>query len=437
MKSFSRQEQNANSRSIIHIYSDPRALLALLAFCEHNIVRYFILAFSMIPFIGEIGPFIVPFVYCILLALYIRKYGASLSLIEAFVFAFAFLSVFLSCLIYPENSKYILASDNLWYIIFPCFKFFLLGLIIIPDKKTLDLLGKASCLAVIVESLFVVFYMIPRGLVNSDDMSRSYQLLPNILLTLNYTFNHKRILSVLCSILGVFYCVSMGTRGPIIIGLAFIFIKIIQSSSMKIRNKIIFGVVLLATGILFLNSDLYVVVLEFVRARLESLGLSTRVVDLAIEGNITEHLSGRDEIYELIWSKIKARPLRGYGVYGEWQWIQWNAHSMYLELFVHFGIPLGSLIVLWIIWQSGTCYFKAPSKSTKDMVLIWFVFVFIKSIFGGSWLNYGVFFLIGLCLREKRRIRSHYYFSIEQNRLTVEIRKGVADVETGDSSGRI
>lgn len=416
---------------------NPRLLLLLLAFSEKNIVRYFVLLVSMIPIVGDFSRFIVPLLYVVLLFLYLKKYGSHLSLKEASILLFVAFSIAFSCVFYPDNASYILDSNNFWNTIFPCFKFFLLGLIIIPDKKTMDALGVLSLLAIVVESAFVLFYMIPNGLVNMDDMGRSYQILPNLLLAFNYTINHKRPFSILCSLIGLAYCLSMGTRGPIMIVLAYIFVKTIQSTSLRIRNKVLLGATMLIVGFLFLNSDFFVVFLEFIRTQITSLGLSTRVVDLAIEGNVISHLSERDEIYALLWEKIAQRPFWGYGVYGEWPWIQWNAHNMYLELFVHFGVPLGSMIVLWILWQTGRCYFSTPSKSTKDMILIWFCFVFVKSIFGGSWLNYGVFFLIGLCLRERRRVHSSYYYDPEQTVVPVDVFEGGADVETGDSSGRI
>ena len=224
MAAVSNEELKKSRLGVIRINTDPRVLLILLAFCEKNIVRYFVLAVSMIPFVGRVSSLIIPLLYTILFLLYIKKYGINLSISEIGVVVFAAFSILLSCLIYPENSKYILASNNLWNTIAPCFKFYVLGLLFIPNRYMMDLLGKASIFAIIVESLFVVLYMIPNGLVNADDMNRSYQILPNVLLALNYAFTHKKIAHWLLSLLGVFYCVSMGTRGPILIILVYIYL---------------------------------------------------------------------------------------------------------------------------------------------------------------------------------------------------------------------
>ena len=72
----------------IHIDTDPRILLLLLAFCEKNIVRYFVLVISMIPGIGIMSVSIVPVSYIVLLFMYIRKYGAHIYVREVSVVLF-------------------------------------------------------------------------------------------------------------------------------------------------------------------------------------------------------------------------------------------------------------------------------------------------------------------------------------------------------------
>lgn len=51
----------------------------------------------------------------------------------------------------------------------------------------------------------------------------------------------------------------------------------------------------------------------FVKNIIESLGLSTRVIDLAIQDETLTYMSERDEIAELVINKIKERPLTGWG----------------------------------------------------------------------------------------------------------------------------
>ena len=85
---------------------------------------------------------------------------------------------------------------------------------------------------------------------------------------------------------------------------------------------------------------------------------------------------------------------------------------MALELMVHFGVILGSLLLLWLIFLTFKTYVRTPNILARQFLLIWICFVFVRGFFGGSYLQFGVYVLIGFSLRELRRIRNKYY---EQN----------------------
>ena len=383
---------------------DPKILLPLLAFCEKNIVRYVVLVISMIPIVNVVSGFIIPTLYTMLFLMYLKKYGSNTSLKEIGVLFFVIFAIAISCLLYPVNASYILNSNNFWNTIFPCLRFYIVGLVIIPNERIMSIIGKASCLAILVETLFVIVYMMPRGLLQSDDMSRAYQILPNILFSLNLAYNKKEISAWVCSLIGIIYVCSMGSRGPLIIIIVYCFVKFLQHNGKTRAQTLTMGTFFVLIGIIFINSNLYLTVLSIVRSLFISLGLSTRVIDLALSNEIVTHTSGRDEIYDLLKQKISERPVLGYGVYGEWQWVHWNAHNMYLEILVHYGVILGSVLLIWLIYTTVHTYSTTPNKASKDMILMWGCFVFVKGIFGGSYLQFGVFYLIGFCLREIRRV---------------------------------
>lgn len=388
----------------------PQILLILLAFCEKNIVRYAILVFSMLPGVGFLSEFILPTLYISLILLSVKS-NAKVGLYEFAVPIFMVFAIVLSCIIYPQNEKYIIDSNNFWNTIFPCLRWYIVGLIIVPDRAAMDLLGKVSCMAVAVETAFLILYMIPNGLVVSDDMSRAYQLLPNIMLVFNYAFNSKKIFAWIFSLIGLLYLLSLGTRGPFLILIAYVVIKLLRSSggstsqSKKILSILGIGVV----GVGISIPTVRLVLLKSLRQVVEWTGLSTRVVDFMLDGSLVSYTSGRENLYEVALQKIQERPLLGYGIYGEWQWFGWNVHNMYLELWVHFGIILGSVLLIWCIALVAKSYFKTNSSDSKDLISIFSCFVFLRGIFGGSYLMYGMFFLIALCIREKRRINSRQF----------------------------
>ncbi len=383
----------------------PKILLGLLAFCEKNIVRYGLLVFSMLPKIGFLSKYILFVLYVALIFLCIAR-KTKIGVTELLVPLFMVSAILLTFVFYPQNTKFITNSNNFWNTIFPCLRWFIVGLIIIPDKYMIDLLGKASCLAIIVETAFLIFYMIPNGLVVSDDMSRAYQLLPNIMLAVNYAFNSKKATAVFFSVVGLLYLLSLGTRGPFFILIIFIVVKFVRTHILSSKRKLLSVLGVCVFGIILSIPKIYISILTVIKNLIGKTGLSTRILDYLIEGTTISETGGRDDLYKIAFELISERPLLGHGVYGEWPVVYWNIHNLYLELWIHFGVILGSLLLIWGISLIAKSYFKTSNSYAKDIILVFASFVFFRGFFGGSYLMFSVFFLLGICIKERRRIRN-------------------------------
>lgn len=400
--------ENYNTSNTINVKTKknslPQVLLILLAFCEKNIVRYALYAFSMIPVIGVLSDYLLASLYILLILMCINR-RTSFGFAELIVPTFVITAIAFTCIVYPENTQYIMDHNNFWNTIFPCLRWFIVGLIVIPDKELMALLGKASCIAIVLEVVYLLFYMIPNGLVSNDDMSRAYQLLPNIMIAFSYAINSKKIAVWIASIIGLLYLLSLGTRGAFLILLAYVVLKFVITGVARARSKVAFVLGVSLVGALISIPGVYISMLNGLHTLLSRIGLSTRIIDYMIEGTTISYTSGREDLYEVAFQKIAESPLLGYGVYGEWQWFNWNVHNMYLELWLHFGILLGSFLLIWSAWLVGKAYLKTNNTYAKDIILIFSCFVFLRGFFGGSYLMFGVFFLIGFCIREKRRSR--------------------------------
>lgn len=394
-------EQNGNSINLSNTM--PQILLILLAFCEKNIVRYLILAVSIIPVIGVISNFILPVAYILLILLSVNK-KTKIYLLELLIPLFVLVSIMITCLIYPENKEYIFDPNNFWNTIFPCLRWFIVGLIIIPSKKIMNLLGFFSCLAILVESIYLIFYMIPKNLIISDDMSRAYQLLPNILLAFNYAFNNKKLIIWIISFIGFVYIMSLGTRGPFLILIFYILLKTLKTSAKSFKNNVLLTLIIGCLCIVFLVPDIRINLLKKISVLFKNVGLSTRIIDYLLNETVISYTSGRNNLYDIAIEKIIENPIFGYGIYGEWKWFGWNVHNMYLEIILHFGVILGTILLLWGILTVVQTYIKSNNYYVKDLIFIFSCFVFLRGFFGGSYLMFGVFFLLGLCVKEKNRI---------------------------------
>ena len=403
-------EQEYNSPDIkpnkwaeMSIHDKARILLVLLAFCEKNIVRYALLAFSMIPVIGFLSELVLPVLYGVLIALCIRR-STKIGLTELVVFTFTVSAIFFSCVLYPDNAKFILNESNFWNFIFPCLRWFIVGLAIVPDKKMMDILGLASCFAILIETAFLLFYMIPNDLIVSDDMSRSYQLLPNIMIFINYTFDKKKVWAWIVSGISVIYMLSLGTRGPVFVLLGYLILRLLMITASTLKSKIALISCVGVLGALFSIPSVYIKILTWLEKMLSGLGVSTRIIDHMIEGTVISETSGRDELYATGLEMLAENPW-GYGVYGEWPRVHWNIHNMYLEILIHFGVILGSALLLWMLFFVGNAFLKTKNYDAKNLILLFGSFVFVRGFFGGTYLHYSTYFLVALCIKEIRRAR--------------------------------
>ena len=391
------------SKSIWH---DPRTWLFLLAITEKSLFRYVLLVLDIATGTELIRDIVLHTTYIIIIAQCLRK-GCKFRVSDIGIMVFVILAIFLTWLIYPDNiEKYMFGEQQFWATVFPLFRFFIVGLFIIPKAETLDLMGKVSCIAILVETLFVIFYLRGSDLQNHDDMSRAYFMLLNVMLVINYAFDKRTFVGIGMTVVGIVLLLSMGTRGPIMIVLAFIAAKIFQMSTSKGSRGVLISVLLVLMW--FVNSPYWNLALLFLQNFLGSLGMSTRVIDLTITGETLTYYSERDEIAELVISKIKERPFEGWGVYGEWQFVGWNAHNMYLEVLNHYGVLLGGIILLWLVFLSIRAFFVSKIPSVRSLVLLLMCYVFVRGVFAGGFLSFPTFLLIGFCLQVCRKTNFKY-----------------------------
>jgi O-antigen ligase len=381
-------------------YKDPYMLLVMIPFFDKTILEYFVVIISKLPYISLLSFFVRPVLYISLSVLYLQKnrFKVSYTTIKYMIVPIFFISAILfTCIIYPDNEEYI--ADALIEDILPCLPFFIIGLMFVADKRMMTLMGKFSVIAILVNVLYMFYYMKSRQL-NEDSMYWSYLLLPHVLFSIWLFFEERKIIYMLFPLIGLFYLFSMGTRGSIVVMTIYFIINIWLKISHKIYQRIITTFLLgIMMGVLY-QSEILIDFVYTIKNFLDSLGVSTRIMDSFISHQFISYTSGRDEIYEILIQKISENPLLGYGVYGEWNWGFHSAHNMYLELFVHYGIVLGGLLLFLGIFTVARAYLKTKNFYSKDLIVLWSTFIFVQGFFGGSYLRYSVFFLIAFCMKE-------------------------------------
>jgi O-antigen ligase len=313
----------------------------------------------------------------------------------------------LTCLFYPNNYQYII--DMLLSKLLPCVPFFILGLCMASDEKTYTMVSKFSCVAIVVNVLYF-FYYIGSGRVlggsHGEDYSMymAYLLLPNILMTIDYAFRSKKAVPIVCAIIGVIYAFAMGTRGAIVVIFAFFIVSVWRNLKMRTIRKALLMSVLVLLAVCLVLSPVYRQLLVLLRNFLTDIGASTRVVDYLMSGEMVSQTTGRNLIYEDLLGKLSVRPFMGYGIYGEYPFgYNSGAHNIYLEVVFHFGYPVGILLLVSYLVVFFKALLASKGSPAQNWIVLFGCLVFVKGIYGGSYLDYTVFFLLGLCLSTIRK----------------------------------
>lgn len=392
----------------VHHIKQPKYLLSFIAFFNNTILFYFIWLMEKLPFIGIVAPYIVP-VFVIVAILFMYK-GGYLSRIKGTDFLFIFFvisTVILSMLIYP-NTYDVMKTRYIPIVFNTCIPYYLLGVIFDDNDETLDFLGVIAHFAIIIGVIYI-YYMLNFGnqeAINEDNMSLAYNYLTVEMLSVIYAFRRKKIISIIISIVGAILIVSLGTRGPVVLLFVFLTLCILKTWFDDKRKRI----PLIASSVILISVIIgqYKNIVLFLQKFFRQVGLSTRVLEKVLQQNLLED-TDRSIIASTLISRINERPLLGYGVAGEWQFVNWNAHNLYLSFLCNFGMILGVGLVLALLIISCRALFKNKNSNSQYILLMFICLVFVQGFFSGEPLSMEVFFLCGFGVNQIRKKQLNNY----------------------------
>ena len=324
--------------------------MAIIALCQKTLFIYPVAIISHIGPLSFLSQVIFPATYLILTIIAIRGKSVTgyIRISDIFLIAFFAVYVAVSTTLDPLQSQAIL--EYLPSEILPCIPFLFLGLCLRIDSTSMDALGKWSCLAVIMTSVYRIFYQVPDEEWETNyNMGAAYALLPNILISISYTFQaKKKLLPLICSVVGIFYLFAMGTRGPIVIALTLFLICFLMSGTSQKNWKIVFSVLLGGLVVWVATSPALLYILTWLGDILTSMGLSTRAIEFGVSGEFISNTTGRDDITDTLLRQLDRLPLLGYGVLGENRFHILSAHNLYLQAIFNYGYFFGGLILLFL-----------------------------------------------------------------------------------------
>lgn len=297
--------------------------------------------------------------------------------------------------LHPQTAQY--ATENAELFIWTCLPMYLVGRTM--DTKTSPVIFVAlSYLALFMQILFLYVLGVEENEHGEIElMGTAYGFLPFVLFLIWYAFERKGLWNTVIALLSGFLLLSMGTRGPVMCMVTFIALYLIVFRQMRIAYK-----VLLVACAVALNSFMTEIML-LLSVVAESLGLSTRVFDSFMEGQLAnlQESSGRDVLWTESWNYIKSHSLLGEGFYSDRLANSqgWYSHNLEIDLLCDFGLIGGIIIFAILLWLMYKSVHHTWNTNGVIVFLVFFCSAFVYLQFSSTFLQASIFwFFLGLCV---------------------------------------
>lgn len=315
------------------------------------------------------------------------------------IFVFFFFAVGLY-LIYPEARKYLtMPSLETIFVFSPTtvltvVPYILIGLAVEDTEKLAKYLHTGARIGVVMGALSYIVSITSGQEIHYDDMENAYAL---CIMACILVVDHKK---------GDGYfllvgCVSLllaGTRGPLACVIAALMIRILVVERSLTKKILTTSVAVVA--VILLQGDLLVAIADWIEKSFAAVGVTQlRIIDYFRSGTLADS-SGRDSISANIIEKIMEKPILGYGPGGDRIAILKDtyAHNIFLEMWVSYGVVVGTLIMGWMTyWLCKGAFGK--NRALQVITVSLFCSVVIKLFLSSSYLySKELFILLGICM---------------------------------------
>ena len=187
----------------------------------------------------------------------------------------------------------------------------------------------------------------------SYSLDFGYDMIFVALVLLVCFLSSKHVLALLacagCCLLALQY----GSRGAFLCVVAFIVLYLLNGSQANWKKAVYVTALVVMAWLFYQNGEAW---LQSAAGYLIQRGVSSRTLQLLVNGGLMD-ISVREEIYLLAENAIRAKPIFGYGAYGDRpiigpQYYWGYCHNLIYEILINFGVVLGTGILLVIVWKT-------------------------------------------------------------------------------------
>ncbi len=109
------------------------------------------------------------------------------------------------------------------------------------------------------------------------------------------------------------------------------------------------------------------------------------------------------DLYIAAVEKIVEKPILGWGLCGSWENAGLYPHNIFLEIWLAFGVILGSLVIMLLaIYVMAALLHKKGNH--RSLIIIYLALVSELLVSGSVWSNVSMWILIALCLSRKKEL---------------------------------
>lgn len=378
-------------------------LLICMIWIQTILMQYFRAALMRLPIIGAFPDAVITICYIVVIILALPKFKLNG---RDFLFVLGVTAVFIFEFLFR-------GQDNPYLdVYFPSFLLLTLPLYLVGiaisfyenREKLFFYLYILSSLTIILNFIYKVIFGTPMDVVMSQyqgNMNLAYNLLPHCCLVAFYAAKKTNIFNVGLTVFSVIYISMLGTRGAAAILLVNIAWNIIMGkNSKRVLLKIftLFGAIAV-----FVLSPLCDLLIMWMYELTQKLGLSIRIFDKLLGGTQLGS-SGRDILTERLLASVNEHFLFGTGLCSDRMMVGIYAHNILIELWVGFGVVVGSLILMILIYVLLRGYLESNKSEEKGFIIVLIHSAFLKLFLSGSYMDDKMLFLlIGLCVGLIRR----------------------------------
>lgn len=251
---------------------------------------------------------------------------------------------------------------------------------------------------------------------NTYDMALGYRLLFVSLIFAIEFQKEKKIIRYLYATISISAFIAMtiyGSRTAVLSFFVFWILKVLfchEASTPKKRIvNIIFILVAFFTIYEVITNEAILLYFYNVISRM---GASSRILNTLISGNIALD-KGRSIMWSNALQMILEHPIIGNGIYSDRNEFGIYCHQFVLELFLDFGIIIGTIIIIIFAWSTIKILLKCQNQEWKLMFILFFSMIIIRLNFSSSFwsdTNFWACLIIGSkALRETAKLNISCY----------------------------